>query len=201
MNRTRKSHRMLRAMEQLSFLLSEVKLVVNRKSWRWLTIWFGGCAWINISYRIDRLLFLIFGKNYPAVRPIFAPCFLAFAFLGGRHEIHYRAEIGRGLKIWHSSLGTVVSGFTVAGEYLTLTGGNIIGARKSLRDGDIQIGSNVFLGGHATVLGPVKVGDNVEIGAGAVVVSDIRSGVIVAGVPARELGTHASTILQEKKSG
>lgn len=188
---------MLRAMDQWSFLLSEVKLVVNRKYWRWLTIWFGGCVWINISYRIDRSLFLIFGKTYPAVRPIFVPFFLVFAFLGGRHEIHYRAEIGRGLKIWHSSLGTVVSGYTVAGEDLTLTGGNIIGARKSLREGDIQIDSNVFLGGHATVLGPVKVGDNVQIGAGAVVVSDIRSGAIVAGVPARELGTHEPALLQE----
>ena len=146
--------------------------------------------WINISYRIDRLLFLIFSNTYPGVRPIFFPFFLFSALLGGRHEIHYRAEIGRGLKIWHGSLGTVVSGFTVAGDCLNLTGGNIIGARKSLRDGDIQIGSNVFFGGHATVLGPVKVGDNVKIGAGAVVISDIRSGAIVAGVPAHELGTH-----------
>ena len=79
-----------------------------------------------------------------------------------------------------------------------MAGGDERGSRKTLSAGGIQMGSKVFLGRHATVLGHVKVGDDVQIGAGAVVVSDIRSGAIVGGVPARELRTHGPTHLEEQ---
>jgi serine acetyltransferase len=174
-------------MEQIRFLIYELKMIVHGKRWRWLTIWFGGSVWINVSYRIDRALFLIWGSMYPGVRPFFFPFFLFCALLGGRHEIHYRARIGRGLRILHSALGTVISGKTVAGDRLILVGGNLIGGRKPLKEGDIAIGSHVTLGANAVVLGPVKVGDGAQIGAGAVVVSDVPSQAVFIGVPARRL--------------
>lgn len=165
----------------------ELKAIVHGKHWRWFTIWFGGSVWVNISYRLDRLLYLLFGKVYPVIRPVFFPVFLVCALLGGRHEIHYRARIGPGLRILHTALGTVISGKTVAGERLTLVGGNLIGGRKPMKEGDILIGSHVGLGAHAVVLGPVKVGDKAQIGAGAVVVSDVPPGAVFVGIPAREL--------------
>ncbi len=174
-------------MEQILFLFSELKSVVHGKQWRWVTIWFGGSVWVNVSYRTDRALYLAFGRAYPLVRLFFYPAFLACAVLGGRHEIHYRAQIGRGLRVLHTALGTVVSGKTVAGERLTLVGGNLIGGRKPLEPGGISVGSDVTLGANAVVLGPVKVGDNAQIGAGAVVVSDVPPGAVFVGVPAREL--------------
>lgn len=175
------------AFEQLRFLFCEMKRIVNKKYWRWITIWFGGCVWVNISYRFDRSLYLVFGRVYPVIRPVFFPAFFVCALLGGRHEIHYRARIGPGLKILHTSLGAVISGMTVAGEKLTLTGGNLIGGRKRLSEGDILIGSCVYLGAHAIVLGPIKVGDHAKVGAGSVVIADVAPGAVVVGVPAREL--------------
>jgi len=175
------------AFEQLRFLFYEIIIIVNKRYWRWITIWFGGCVWVNVSCRLDRSLYLIFGRVYPVIRPVFFPAFFVCALLGGRHEIHYRARIGPGLKILHTSLGTVISGMTVAGEKLTLTGGNLIGGRKPIAEGDILIGSRVYLGAHAVILGPVEVGDDAIVGAGAVVVADVAPGTIVVGVPAREL--------------
>jgi acetyltransferase-like isoleucine patch superfamily enzyme len=163
----------------------ELRLVGSRPG-RWLTMWFGSSVWVNASYRLDRCLYLIFGKVYVGVRPIFFPIFLLFALLGGRHEIHYRARIGRGLRILHPALGIVVSGKTIAGERLTLTGGNLIGERSPILDGDIDIATGVVLGANSVVLGPVKVGDRAIVGAGAVVVSDVPSGAVVVGVPAME---------------
>lgn len=45
----------------------------------------------------------------------------------------------------------------------------------------------VYLGANAVVLGPAKIGDGAVIGAGAVVVSNVAEGMVVVGVPAREL--------------
>lgn len=175
------------ASQQFGFLLADMNRIVNRRHWRWISAWFGGSIWLNVSYRIDRALYLLFGRAYPAIRPAFVPAFLLFAVFGGRHEMHYRARIGPGLTILHSALGIVVSGMTVAGEGLTLVGGNLIGCRRSVKDGEIRIGCRVTLGANAVVLGPIRICDDVVVGAGAVVVSDVAEGATVVGVPARVL--------------
>jgi serine O-acetyltransferase len=177
----------MKALSQLRFLWAETRMVVNRRPWRWLTIWFGSGIWVNVSYRFDRFLYLLLGESYVVLRPLCMPFFLVCAFLGGRHEIGYRADIGKGLKVLHTALGIVVSGKTVAGERLTLTGGNLIGGRRPLKHGDIVIGSGVSLGANAVVLGPVRVGSQAQIGAGAVVIRDVADGAVVVGVPAREV--------------
>lgn len=103
-------------------------------------------------------------------------------------EIHYRAEIGKGMRILHPTLGIIVSGKSVCGENLVLTGENCIGSRPGTAEGAIKIGNNVSLGANAVILGPVTIGDNVQIGAGAVVVKDAPSNVVLVGVPAHPVG-------------
>ena len=49
---------------------------------------------------------------------------------------------------------------------------------------DIVIGSGVWIGTNAVILGPCRIGDNAVIAAGAIVTKDIEANVIVAGVPA-----------------
>ena len=112
------------------------------------------------------------------------PLFIGSRLLGGNHDINYQAEIGKGLLILHPGLGIVVSGYTIAGDYLTLTGGNCIGIRQSVNRGDLVIGDGVYLGANAVILGPVKIGDQVVIGAGAVVIHDAPDNAILVGVPA-----------------
>lgn len=60
--------------------------------------------------------------------------------------------------------------------------------------GGVQIGDNVFIGGRSVILGDVKIGSNVIIGAGSVVTKDVPDGVIVAGVPAKVIGSFDDTV-------
>ena len=58
-----------------------------------------------------------------------------------------------------------------------------------LRQGEINIGDNVFIGSNSTILYDVTIGDNVIIGAGSLVNKDIPNGSVAAGVPARVIGS------------
>ncbi|MEV8239977.1 DapH/DapD/GlmU-related protein [Microbacterium testaceum] len=53
----------------------------------------------------------------------------------------------------------------------------------------VKIGRDVWIGGHATVLGGVEIGEGALIGAGAVVTKNVAPYTIVAGNPGRVVGT------------
>ncbi|NVK39650.1 MAG: acyltransferase [Oceanospirillaceae bacterium] len=57
--------------------------------------------------------------------------------------------------------------------------------KQPLVKGDIEIGDNVWIGSHVTILNNVKIGDNVIIGAHSLVNADIESNSIAVGTPAR----------------
>ena len=55
--------------------------------------------------------------------------------------------------------------------------------------GPITVGDDVFIGQHAIVLGGVRIGDRATVAAGAVVTRDVADDAVVAGVPARPMGS------------
>ena len=59
------------------------------------------------------------------------------------------------------------------------------------RYGAITVGANCFIGTRAVVVPGVDIGDDCIVGAAAVVTKDVPSGHIVAGNPARVIGTVA----------
>ena len=61
----------------------------------------------------------------------------------------------------------------------------------------IQVGDNVWFGGHCTVLPGITIGSNVVIGAGSVVTRDIPDNVVAAGNPCRILRQITDEDLQE----
>ena len=95
---------------------------------------------------------------------------------------------GPDLKIAHYG-SIIVNPNSKIGRGCTIHGNCCIG-NKGLEasDGDSPtIGDNVNIGQGAQVLGPVKVADSVIIAAGAIVNKNIlSSGIVVAGVPAKE---------------
>ena len=58
-----------------------------------------------------------------------------------------------------------------------------------IRQEEIHIGNNVFIGAGTRILYDVTIGDNVIIGAGSLVNKSISSGTVVAGVPCRVIGS------------
>lgn len=55
--------------------------------------------------------------------------------------------------------------------------------------GCIEIGNNVFVGAGTRILPNTKIGNNIVIGAGSIVNRDIPDNSVVAGVPAKVIGT------------
>jgi acetyltransferase-like isoleucine patch superfamily enzyme len=56
---------------------------------------------------------------------------------------------------------------------------------ESSEKGNITIGSDVWIGYRATIIGEVTIGDGAIIGAGALVVDDVPPYAVVGGVPAK----------------
>ncbi len=181
-------HRRLHcAFQQLEFLWYELSLLVNSHKWRWVSCLFSPNFHSVAAYRLDRFFYLLLGRAWPAIRVILSPILFFFHPWFGRCEIHYRAQIDRGLKILHPALGVVISGHARIGKNLTLTGGNCLGNRLSGSEPALILGDYVELGANAVVIGPAVVGSHVKIGAGAVVVKDICDHQVVVGVPARPI--------------
>jgi len=150
-------------------------------------IWMGR-AFIGVMlYRIERGLFLTFGRFWSLGRVVFSPIFyLLYAY--SNLEINYRADIGPGILVLHASMGCVVSAKSVIGRNLTLTGGNVIGARAGCPDRGIVIGNDCSLGANAVILGPVRLANNIKIGAAACVVrNELNDCRILVGVPAKPI--------------
>jgi acetyltransferase-like isoleucine patch superfamily enzyme len=60
--------------------------------------------------------------------------------------------------------------------------------------GKIDIRDNVYIGIHAIVLPGVTIGPNAIVSAGSVVRANVAEGEVVAGVPAKRVGTFAMSV-------
>lgn len=174
-------------MLQFKFFLQDIRRMQGKYKIRILHLWMSR-AFIGIFiYRLERSLFLLFGKYYGIIRIIFLPIFNFFQCYSNI-DIHYKADIKGGLLILHPSVGVVISGLSEIGYNLSLTGGNIIGIRKACKKGDFIIGDNCSLGANAVILGPVLMGNNIQIGACACVIDDFKENdKVLVGVPGRSI--------------
>ena len=64
--------------------------------------------------------------------------------------------------------------------------------------GDITIGHDVWIGAHAIILGGVTIGNGAVIAANAVVTKEVPAFSIVAGVPAKIIGSRFEPQIIEK---
>lgn len=67
---------------------------------------------------------------------------------------------------------------------------NLFGTKggSAFSNGDIEIGNDVWIGSHASIMSGVKIGNGAVIGAYSHVIRDIRPYEIVIGNPARHMG-------------
>jgi len=99
-------------------------------------------------------------------------------------HVPYTATIGSGTSFGCGGLGVVLHPDTVIGKNCMIAQNVTIGGRSNFPEVP-KLGTNVFVGTGAKILGPVTIGDNVKIGANAVVIRDIPSNSTVVGIPAR----------------
>lgn len=111
-----------------------------------------------------------------------------------------RAIIARNTRIGIGSIvcpGTVISADATIGRHVHINFNCAIGHDAVLDDfttlspmsnvmGETKVGSEVFIGGSATLLPRIEIGDQTTVGAGACVTRSTRPGAKVTGVPAKE---------------
>ncbi len=69
-----------------------------------------------------------------------------------------------------------------------MTRGELVG-RQPMKASPVVIGDGAWLGANVIVLKGVKIGAGAIVGAGSVVTRDVNENEIVAGVPARQIGS------------
>lgn len=104
-------------------------------------------------------------------------------------DIARNTQIGKGFYIGHFG-GIVISPMAIIGDNVNISQGVTIGvAGKGEQRGVPTIGSHVYIGAGAKLIGKIHIGDHVTIGANAVVTSSIPSGSSVVGGPAKVIGS------------
>lgn len=171
--------------QQLIYFGQDVRRMLGKRKSRIFYIWLSRSFAGIFLYRIERGLLITFGKFYEILRILFLPIInLIQAY--SNLDINYKADVKGGLSILHPSMGIVISGKSIIGVNLTLTGGNVIGLNEKCEKGDFVIGDNCNLGANAVILGPLKLSDNIKIGALACVTKDcFESDVTLIGIPAQ----------------
>lgn len=101
-------------------------------------------------------------------------------------QLPAQTQLGRGVRLNYSGLGTVIHARAVIGNHVEIGPGVVIGGRSQIREVPV-IEDFVQIGVGAKVLGPVRVGRGAIIGANAVVLHDVPAGAVVGGIPAKLL--------------
>jgi serine O-acetyltransferase len=94
------------------------------------------------------------------------------------------ADFGPGFVIFHSN-GVVINGKVKGGAHVHLEHEVTIGDDGA---GKFPVlGSNIYVGAGAKIIGGVKVGDGARVGANAVLVHDAPAGSTMVGIPAKPI--------------
>ena len=181
-------------MTQIKFFIEDLNRMLGKYKIRILHIWLSRAFWGIIIYRLERSLYLLFPKVYGIMRIPFIPVFNLIQMYSNL-DIHYKADIKGGLLILHPSVGIVISGQAKIGKNLTLTGGNMIGAKRKTKKGEFEMGDNCNFGANATLIGPVIITNNISIGASACVIkSCLNERSTLVGVPAKQIKTKYNNV-------
>lgn len=101
--------------------------------------------------------------------------------------LHDNVAISAGVRIvTHSALNTVFNHEEKTDQYLC-------------RFGKVEIGNNVYVGADAIINYGVTIGDNCIVAAGAIVTKDVPDDSIVAGVPAKIVGSYTDAKRKNKE--
>jgi len=188
--------------DETQSLAHKQRLGKAAKLWRLLTATFDPRAWAHLVKMVNYY-------NYSHVTPLrqirlgMQPNVSPDAVFSNpeRIEIGDRVRIGSRCHIWAGPRdGKIRIGNDVLfGPEVMLTAatyryndGSPV-SDQAMREGDIEIGDDVWLATRALVLPGTRIGAGAIVAAGAVVKGDIPAMAIVAGAPAKIVGTRNIT--------
>lgn len=99
------------------------------------------------------------------------------------------AEFGPGFVLIHST-GVVINGKVRGGSNILIEQQVTLGAERRRSP---LLGSDIFIGAGAKIIGEVSVGDGARIGANAVVIKDVPPHCTVVGIPAQIVRQRSAT--------
>ncbi|HEU5078034.1 MAG TPA: DapH/DapD/GlmU-related protein [Opitutaceae bacterium] len=108
-------------------------------------------------------------------------------------EMHHRACLGDGAMAYSLAQIIIEEGATIAQEAYLCTGTHDFALPSlPLKTSPIRVGAHAFVGARAFVLPGVTIGRAAIVGACAVVTKSVPDSAIVAGNPAKAIGTRSS---------
>lgn len=156
----------------LNFMMEDIRVTRTRP----IKVWFNMPLRAVLAYRF-------YSHIYHAWSPVLAYILHNRARCKYGVDIYPQARIGPGLCLVH--LGAIVVGpGSVLGDRVTLQSCVTLG-QKDQNSGEPTLGSHVYVGTGAKLLGNIHVGSGAVIGANAVVLHDVPDQHIAVGIPAR----------------
>lgn len=104
-------------------------------------------------------------------------------------DIHPAASIGSGVMLDHATGIVIGETATVADDVSILQDVTLGGTGKETGDRHPKIGAGVMIGPGSKILGNIQVGNRAQIAAGSVILKPVPDCALMAGVPARQIGT------------
>lgn len=152
--------------------------------------WMLGCRWTPRPLNAWRLLVLrLFGCRMQG-RPFVSPT--VTIRVPWQLELHHRAAIGDHAEIYNLGPCVLRERCTVA-QHAYLCGGSHDLEKRALplTVAPIDVGEDAFIGARAFIMLGVTIGEGAVIGAASVVVKDVEPWSVVAGNPARRIGSRS----------
>lgn len=140
-------------------------------------------------FKIPQLRFLLIFRLASTFKNFFFKLFLKilhrhYAIKYG-YQIPIGTQIGKGLYLGHWG-SIVINPLAILGENCNLAQGVTIGqTNRGTKQGVPVIGSRVWIGTNAVVVGKIRIGDNVLIAPNSYVNTDVPDNSIVLGNPAQ----------------
>ncbi|HEY9154929.1 MAG TPA: DapH/DapD/GlmU-related protein [Opitutaceae bacterium] len=115
--------------------------------------------------------------------------------------MHHRACLGDRANAYSLAEIVIEEGATIAQEAYLCTGTHDFSVSEiPLQTAPVRVGAHAFVGARAFVLPGVAIGAGAIIGACAVVTKSVQENVIVAGNPAKVIGTRPADWMGKKRS-
>lgn len=150
-------------------------MIYKSKDIRWakIRLLFSSSGWKRAKYLKKNKIFFEMGDNcYYHTRDLPAEPFLV--------KLHNDVRIAAGVRlITHDIASYMINGM---GKYEKI-------GKAHYYMGTIEIFDHVMIGANSMILPNIKIGPNVIVAAGSIVTKDIPEGVVVAGVPAKIIGS------------